>query len=95
MPVDGEHLTVQFYHVLQHIVAISLILVERELEVVTLRHVKQFFLKGIQCDAETCEEMERLLFCGFLHHLFAVIAVYKQTVAYGNVFMNHITHSLL
>lgn len=51
LAVDGKDGAVQLHHMLQHVVTVSLLLLQREVEVLS-GNVNQFFLKGIQCDAE-------------------------------------------
>ena len=94
MTVDTENLTVQFYYMVQVIIAIRLFLCQRELEILALRHVCQFLFKGIQCETETTDEVERLPGWCLFHQLPAIVSVYIQTVAYGNVFIRIIAPSL-
>ena len=84
--VDAEHAFVEFHHVLLHVRAVSLLNREREVELVAGGEAAHFFLKGIERKAHAGDELEGVVFRGFLYkfvNAFGVVG--KEFVCHGDI----------
>lgn len=84
--VDAEHAFVEFHHVLLHVRAVSLLDREREVELVAGGEAAHFFLKGIERKAHAGDELEGVVFRGFLYkfvNAFGVVG--KEFVCHGDI----------
>lgn len=85
-PVDAEHAFVEFHHVLLHVRAVSLLDREREVELIAGGEAAHFFLKGIERKAHAGDELEGVVFRGFLYkfvNAFGVVG--KEFVCHGDI----------
>ena len=84
--VDAEHAFVEFHHVLLHVRAVSLLNREREVELIAGGEAAHFFLKGIERKAHAGDELEGVVFRGFLYkfvNAFGVVG--KKFVCHGDI----------
>lgn len=84
--VDAEHAFVEFHHVLLHVRAVSLLNREREVELIAGGEAAHFFLKGIERKAHAGDELEGVVFRGFLYkfvNAFGVVG--KEFVCHGDI----------
>ena len=84
--VDAEHAFVEFHHVLLHVRAVSLLDREREVKLVAGGEAAHFFLKGIERKAHAGDELEGVVFRGFLYkfvNAFGVVG--KEFVCHGDI----------
>lgn len=84
--VDAEHAFVEFHHVLLHVRAVSLLNREREVKLIAGGEAAHFFLKGIERKAHAGDELEGVVFRGFLYkfvNAFGVVG--KKFVCHGDI----------
>lgn len=84
--VDAEHAFVEFHHVLLHVRAVSLLNREREVKLIAGGEAAHFFLKGIERKAHAGDELEGVVFRGFLYkfvNAFGVVG--KEFVCHGDI----------
>ena len=84
--VDAEHAFVEFHHVLLHVRAVCLLDREREVELVAGGEAAHFFLKGIERETHAGDELEGVVFRGFLYkfvNAFGVVG--KEFVCHGDI----------
>lgn len=84
--VDAEHAFIEFHHVLLHVRAVSLLDREREVKLVAGGEAAHFFLKGIERKAHAGDELEGMVFRGFLYkfvNAFGVVG--KKFVCHGDI----------
>lgn len=84
--VNAEHAFVEFHHVLLHVRAVSLLDREREVELIAGGEAAHFFLKGIERKAHAGDELEGVVFRGFLYkfvNAFGVVG--KKFVCHGDI----------
>lgn len=84
--VDAEHAFIEFHHVLLHVRAVSLLNREREVELVAGGEAAYFLLKGIERKAHAGDELEGVVFRGFLYkfvNAFGVVG--KEFVCHGDI----------
>ena len=84
--VDAEHAFVKFHHVLLHVRAVSLLDREREVELIAGGEAAYFLLKGIERKAHAGDELEGVVFRGFLYkfvNAFGVVG--KEFVCHGDI----------
>ena len=84
--VDAEHAFIEFHHVLLHVRAVCLLDREREVELVAGGEAAHFFLKGIERKAHAGDELEGMVFRGFLYkfvNAFGVVG--KEFVCHGDI----------
>lgn len=85
-PVDAEHAFVEFHHVLLHVRAVSLLDREREVKLVAGGEAAHFLLKGIERETHAGDELEGVVFRGFLYkfvNAFGVVG--KEFVCHGDI----------
>lgn len=84
--VDAEHAFVEFHHVLLHVRAVSLLDREREVKLVAGGEAAHFFLKGIERKAHAGDELEGVVFRGFLYEFVNAFGVVgKEFVCHGDI----------
>ena len=84
--VDAEHAFVEFHHVLLHVRAVSLLDREREVELVAGGEAAYFLLKGIERKAHAGDELEGMVFRGFLYEFVNAFGVVgKKFVCHGDI----------
>ena len=84
--VDAEHAFVEFHHVLLHVRAVSLLDREREVELIAGGEAAHFFLKGIERKAHAGDELEGMVFRGFLYEFVNAFGVVgKKFVCHGDI----------
>lgn len=84
--VNAEHAFVEFHHVLLHVRAVSLLNRNREVKLVAGGEAAHFFLKGIERKAHAGDELEGVVFRGFLYkfvNAFGVVG--KKFVCHGDI----------
>lgn len=84
--VDAEHAFVEFHYVLLHVRAVSLLDREREVKLVAGGEAAHFFLKGIERETHAGDELEGVVFRGFLYkfvNAFGVVG--KKFVCHGDI----------
>lgn len=84
--VNTEHAFIEFHHVLLHVRAVSLLDREREVELVAGGEAAHFFLKGIERETHAGDELEGVVFRGFLYkfvNAFGVVG--KEFVCHGDI----------
>ena len=84
--VDAEHAFIEFHHVLLHVRAVSLLDREREVELVAGGEAAHFLLKGIERETHAGDELEGVVFRGFLYkfvNAFGVVG--KKFVCHGDI----------
>ena len=84
--VNAEHAFIEFHHVLLHVRAVSLLNREREVELIAGGEAAHFFLKGIERKAHAGDELEGVVFRGFLYkfvNAFGVVG--KKFVCHGDI----------
>ena len=84
--VDAEHAFVEFHHVLLHVRAVSLLNRKREVKLIAGGEAAHFFLKGIERKAHAGDELEGVVFRGFLYkfvNAFGVVG--KKFVCHGDI----------
>ena len=85
-PVDAEHAFVKFHHVLLHVRAVSLLDREREVELVASGKAAHFLLKGIERETHAGDELEGVVFRGFLYEFVNAFGVVgKEFVCHGDI----------
>ena len=85
-PVDAEHAFVKFHHVLLHVRAVSLLDREREVELVAGGKAAHFLLKGIERETHAGDELEGVVFRGFLYEFVNAFGVVgKEFVCHGDI----------
>lgn len=84
--VDAEHAFVEFHHVLLHVRAVSLLYGKREVELIAGCEAAHFFLKGIEREAHAGDELEGMVFRGFLYEFVNAFGVVgKKFVCHGDI----------
>ena len=84
--VNAEHAFIEFHHVLLHVRAVSLLNREREVKLIAGGEAAHFFLKGIERKAHAGDELEGVVFRGFLYkfvNAFGVVG--KEFVCHGDI----------
>ena len=84
--VNAEHAFIEFHYVLLHVRAVSLLDREREVKLVAGGEAAHFFLKGIERKAHAGDELEGVVFRGFLYkfvNAFGVVG--KEFVCHGDI----------
>ena len=84
--VNAEHAFVEFHHVLLHVRAVCLLDREREVKLIAGGEAAHFFLKGIERKAHAGDELEGVVFRGFLYkfvNAFGVVG--KKFVCHGDI----------
>ena len=84
--VDAEHAFIEFHHVLLHVRAVSLLDREREVKLIAGGETAHFFLKGIERETHAGNELEGVVFRGFLYkfvNAFGVVG--KEFVCHGDI----------
>lgn len=84
--VNAEHAFIEFHHVLLHVRAVSLLNREREVELIAGGEAAHFFLKGIERETHAGDELEGVVFRGFLYkfvNAFGVVG--KKFVCHGDI----------
>ena len=84
--VNAEHAFIEFHHVLLHVRAVSLLNREREVELIAGGEAAHFFLKGIERETHAGDELEGVVFRGFLYkfvNAFGVVG--KEFVCHGDI----------
>ena len=84
--VNAEHAFIEFHHVLLHVRAVSLLDREREVELVAGGKAAHFLLKGIERETHAGDELEGVVFRGFLYkfvNAFGVVG--KEFVCHGDI----------
>ena len=84
--VDAEHAFVEFHHVLLHVRTVSLLDREREVKLIAGGEAAYFLLKGIERKAHAGDELEGVVFRGFLYkfvNAFGVVG--KEFVCHGDI----------
>ena len=84
--VNAEHAFVEFHHVLLHVRAVSLLNRECEVELIAGGEAAHFFLKGIERETHAGDELEGVVFRGFLYkfvNAFGVVG--KEFVCHGDI----------
>ena len=84
--VDAEHAFIEIHHVLLHVRTVSLLNRKREVELVAGGEAAHFFLKGIERKAHAGDELEGVVFRGFLYkfvNAFGVVG--KEFVCHGDI----------
>ena len=84
--VNAEHAFIEFHHVLLHVRAVSLLDREREVELIAGGEAAYFLLKGIERKAHAGDELEGVVFRGFLYkfvNAFGVVG--KEFVCHGDI----------
>ena len=84
--VDAEHAFVEFHHVLLHVRTVSLLNRKREVKLVAGGEAAYFLLKGIERKAHAGDELEGVVFRGFLYkfvNAFGVVG--KEFVCHGDI----------
>ena len=85
-PVDAEYAFVKFHHVLLHVRAVSLLDREREVELVASGKAAHFLLKGIERETHAGDELEGVVFRGFLYEFVNAFGVVgKEFVCHGDI----------
>ena len=85
-PVDAEHAFVKFHHVLLHVRAVSLLNRKREVKLVAGGEAAYFLLKGIERKAHAGDELEGVVFRGFLYEFVNAFGVVgKEFVCHGDI----------
>ena len=84
--VDAEHAFVEFHHVLLHVRAVSLLDREREVKLIAGDEAAHFFLKGIERETHAGDELEGVVFRGFLYEFVNAFGVVgKEFVCHGDI----------
>lgn len=84
--VNAEHAFIEFHHVLLHVRAVSLLYGKREVELIAGGEAAHFFLKGIEREAHACDELEGMIFRGFLYEFVNAFSVVgKKFVCHGDI----------
>ena len=84
--VNAEHAFIEFHHVLLHVRAVSLLDREREVELVAGGEAAYFLLKGIERKAHAGDELEGVVFRGFLYEFVNAFGVVgKEFVCHGDI----------
>ena len=84
--VNAEHAFIEFHHVLLHVRAVSLLNREREVELIAGCEAAHFFLKGIEREAHAGDELEGMVFRGFLYEFVNAFGVVgKKFVCHGDI----------
>lgn len=84
--VNAEHAFIEFHHVLLHVRPVCLLNREREVELVAGGEAAHFLLKGIERKAHAGDELEGVVFRGFLYkfvNAFGVVG--KEFVCHGDI----------
>ena len=84
--VNAEHAFIEFHYVLLHVRAVSLLDREREVELIAGGEAAYFLLKGIERKAHAGDELEGVVFRGFLYkfvNAFGVVG--KEFVCHGDI----------
>lgn len=84
--VNAEHAFIEFHHVLLHVRAVSLLNREREVELIAGGEAAHFLLKGIERETHAGDELEGVVFRGFLYkfvNAFGVVG--KEFVCHGDI----------
>lgn len=84
--VNAEHAFIEFHHVLLHVRAVSLLNRKREVKLIAGGEAAHFFLKGIERKAHAGDELEGVVFRGFLYkfvNAFGVVG--KEFVCHGDI----------
>ena len=84
--VNAEHAFIEFHHVLLHVRAVSLLDREREVELIAGGEAAHFLLKGIERETHAGDELEGVVFRGFLYkfvNAFGVVG--KEFVCHGDI----------
>ena len=85
-PVNAEHAFIEFHHVLLHVRAVSLLDREREVKLVAGGEAAHFFLKSIERKAHAGDELEGMVFRGFLYEFVNAFGVVgKEFVCHGDI----------
>ena len=84
--VNAEHAFIEFHHVLLHVRAVSLLDREREVELIAGGEAAYFLLKGIERKAHAGDELEGVVFRGFLYEFVNAFGVVgKKFVCHGDI----------
>ena len=84
--VNAEHAFIEFHHVLLHVRAVSLLDREREVKLIAGGEAAHFFLKGIEREAHAGDELEGMIFRGFLYEFVNAFGVVgKKFVCHGDI----------
>ena len=84
--VDAEHAFIEFHHVLLHVRAVSLLDREREVKLVAGGEAAHFLLKGIERETHAGDELEGVVFRGFLYEFVNAFGVVgTEFVCHGDI----------
>lgn len=84
--VDAEHAFVEFHHMLLHVRAVSLLYGKREVELIAGCEAAHFLLKGIERETHAGDELEGVVFRGFLYEFVNAFGVVgKKFVCHGDI----------
>lgn len=84
--VNAEHAFIEFHHVLLHVRTVSLLNREREVKLIAGGEAAHFLLKGIERETHAGNELEGVVFRGFLYkfvNAFGVVG--KEFVCHGDI----------